>query len=102
ISEALWWLDRKDEAKRFYREAEELKKRFNEAFWMEEEESIALGLDPQKRQIRSAASNPGHCIATEIVDQSLVTRTADRLMRNDLLSGCGMWATSSEDPAFNH
>ena len=101
ISEVLWWLDRKDEAKRFYREAEELKKRFNEAFWMEEEESIALGLDPQKRQIRSAASNPGHCIATAIVDQSLVTRTADRLMRDDLFSGWGIRTLSLEHPAFN-
>src|SRR5436190_359729 len=101
ISEVLWWLDRKDEAKRFYREAEELKKRFNEAFWMEEEESIALGLDPQKRQIRSAASNPGHCIATAIVDQSLVTRSADRLMRDDLFSGWGIRTLSSEHPAFN-
>src|SRR5436190_6709703 len=101
ISEVLWWLDRKDEAKRFYREAEELKKRFNEAFWMEEEESIALGLDPQKRQIRSAASNPGHCIATAIVDQSLVTHTVQRLMRDDLFSGWGIRTLSSKHPAFN-
>jgi glycogen debranching enzyme len=101
ISEVLWWLDRKDEAKHFYREAEELKKRFNEAFWMEEEGSIALGLDPQKRQIRSAVSNPGHCIATAVVDQSLVTRTAERLMRDDLFSGWGIRTLSSHHPAFN-
>jgi glycogen debranching enzyme len=101
ISELLWWLDRKDEAKRFYHEAEELKKRFNDAFWMEDEGFIAMGLDPQKRQIRSACSNPGHCIATAIVEQSFVRRAADRLLRDDLFSGWGVRTLSSEHPAFN-
>lgn len=36
LSELLWWLDEKDEARRLYHEATELKKRFNEAFWMDE------------------------------------------------------------------
>jgi glycogen debranching enzyme len=101
MSEVLWWLDRKDEAKQLYHAAEELKKRFNEAFWMEEEGFIAVGLDPQKKQIRSAGSNPGHCLATAIVDQTFVQRTADRLMRDDLFTGWGIRTLSSRHPAFN-
>jgi hypothetical protein len=66
-----------------FHEAGELKKRFNDAFWMEDEGFIALGLDAQKRQIRSITSNPGHCIATAIVDESIVQRTADRMMAHD-------------------
>jgi glycogen debranching enzyme len=101
MSEVLWWLDEKDLAKRLYREAGELKKRFNEAFWMEDEGFFAMGLDSRKRQIKAVGSNPGHCLATAIVDESLVARTAARLMREDLFSGWGVRTLSSENPAFN-
>ncbi|HYY14148.1 MAG TPA: glycogen debranching N-terminal domain-containing protein [Chthoniobacterales bacterium] len=101
LSELLWWLGRTDQAKQLYHEAEELKKRFNEEFWMEEEKFFALGLDPQKRKIRSIASNPGHCIATAIVDEEFVTPTADRLFAEDMFSGWGVRTLSSRHPAFN-
>jgi glycogen debranching enzyme len=56
LSATLWWLGRQDEAKRLYHKAGELKKRFNQAFWLEEEGCFALGLDTQKRPIRSITS----------------------------------------------
>lgn len=101
MSEVLWWLGEKAEAKRLFGEAGELKKRFNEKFWMEPEGFFALGLDSDKRQIRSINSNPGHCLATAIVDESLVGRTAERLLRADLFSGWGVRTLSSENPAYN-
>lgn len=101
MSEVLWWLGEKDVARRLFREAGELKKRFNEAFWMEDEGFFALGLDPQKRQIKSITSNPGHCLATAIADESLVPRTALRLIADDLFSGWGVRTLSSEHPAYN-
>jgi glycogen debranching enzyme len=101
LSEVLWWLDRKDEAKRLYGEAEELKKRFNEAFWMEDAGFFAMGLDAEGRQIKSIGSNAGHCLATAIVDQSHVERAAARLMRPDLFTGWGIRTLSSEHPAYN-
>jgi glycogen debranching enzyme len=101
MSEVLWWLDEKDQAKRLFREAEELKKRFNEAFWMEDEGFFALGLDPEKRQIKSITSNPGHCLATAIVDEALVPRTALRFIADDLYTGWGVRTLSSEHPSYN-
>jgi glycogen debranching enzyme len=101
MSEVLWWLDCKEEAKRLFHEAEELKKRFNEAFWMEDEGFFALGLDPQKRQIKSITSNPGHCLATAIVDEQLVPHTALRFIADDLFSGWGVRTLSSKHPAYN-
>ncbi|HYE58997.1 MAG TPA: amylo-alpha-1,6-glucosidase, partial [Rhodothermales bacterium] len=101
MSEVLWWLDEKDLAKRLYREAGELKKRFNEAFWMEDEGFFATGLDPRKRQIKSIGSNPGHCLATAVVEESLVAPTAERLLRGDLFTGWGVRTLSSLNPAFN-
>jgi glycogen debranching enzyme len=101
MSEVLWWLDREDDAKRLFAEAGELKKRFNEAFWIEEEDFIALGLDSQKRQIRSITSNAGHCVATAITHDSTVSRIAERMMQDDLFSGWGVRTLSSHHPAFN-
>lgn len=101
LSEVLWWLDEKDEAKRLYREATELKQRFNEAFWMEDAGFFAMGLDSRQRQIASIGSNPGHCLATGIVDKAFVERTADRLLAPDLFSGWGVRTLSDRHPAFN-
>ena len=101
MSEVLWWLDMKDEARRLYHEAGELKKRFHEAFWMEDEGFFAMGLDSKKRQITSVGSNAGHCIACGIVDHALVRRTADRLMADDLFTGWGIRTLSARHPAYN-
>jgi glycogen debranching enzyme len=101
MAEVLWWLDETDESKRLQREAKELKKRFNDQFWMESESFFAMGLDSKNRQIRSIGSNPGHCLATGIVDESLAIRTADRLMAEDLFTGWGIRTLSSSHPAYN-
>ncbi len=101
FSEVLWWLGETDLAKRLYHEASELKKRFNVAFWMESEGFFALGLDARKRQIRSITSNPGHCLATGIVDEALTLRTADRLLADDLFSSWGVRTLSARHPAYN-
>lgn len=101
MAELLWWLDRKDEAHRLYHQADELKKRFNEAFWMEAEGFYAMALDSKKRPITSIGSNAGHCIASGIVDHALVRRTADRLMADDMFSGWGVRTLSSRHPAYN-
>jgi glycogen debranching enzyme len=101
ISEVLWWLDAKDEARRLYHQAQELKKRFHEAFWMEDMGFYAMALDSQGRQVRSIASDPGHCIASGIVASEVVARAADRLLTADLFSGWGIRTLSSEHPAYN-
>jgi DNA-binding transcriptional regulator YhcF (GntR family) len=100
LSEVMWWLDRKEEARALYREAGELKKRFNEAFWMEREGTLAMAL-AGGRQIRAISSNPGHCIAAGIVDEGLVARAAERLLAPDLFSGWGVRTLSSDNPAYN-
>lgn len=101
LAETLWWLGEHDLSKRLYRESVELKKRFNEAFWMEDEGFYALALDARKQPVRSIASNAGHCIATAITDASLVERTADRLFAPDLFSGWGIRTLSSDHPRYN-
>ena len=101
LSETLWALGERDLSRKLYAQAAELKKRFNEAFWMEDEGFFALALDARKRPVRSIASNAGHCIAAAIADASLVERTADRLFASDLFSGWGIRTLSSEHPRYN-
>lgn len=101
FSELLWRLRRRDDARRLFAEAEELKKRFNEKFWMEDEGYYAMGIDPQGELIRSIASDPGHCVLAGIVDESRVKQTVGRMLRGDLFSGWGIRTLSADHPAFN-
>ena len=101
LSETLWFLGERDLSRKLYRESVELKQRFNEAFWLEEEGFFALALDAQKRPVRSIASNAGHCIAAAIADSALVERAVERLFAPDLFSGWGIRTLSSEHPRYN-
>lgn len=101
LAETLRWLGEHDLSKRLYREAVELKKRFHDAFWMEDEKFYAMALDSQKRQVRSIGSNAGHCLASAIAESSVVRDVADRLFAPDLFSGWGIRTLSSEHPRYN-
>ena len=101
FAEMLWVLGERELSRRIYRESVELKKRFNERFWIEEDGFYAMALDAEKQPVRSIGSNAGHCIAAAIVDNALVERTADRLFEPDLFSGWGIRTLSSDHPRYN-
>ncbi len=101
FAETLWQLGNKDEAKRLFGEAQDLKDRFNEAFWMEDEGFYAVGLDASHNQIKAITSNPGHCLACRIVPEERARRVADRLLAPDLFSGWGVRTLSAENAAYN-
>jgi glycogen debranching enzyme len=88
-------------AARLVVKARDLKRRFNTAFWMPELGVYALGLDPDKRQIRSIGSNDGHLLASGIVPPARGRRVAARLMAPDMFSGWGIRTLSADHPAFN-
>jgi glycogen debranching enzyme len=82
-------------------QAEELKQKFNQVFWMEDEGCFAFGLDPDKKQITSIASNAGQCLWSGIVDHEKAVRTAQRLLQEDMWSGWGIRTLSRKNPAYN-
>ncbi len=88
-------------AQRLRTEAEALRAAFNEAFWMPAEETFALALDGDKRQVGSVTSNPGHCLYCEIVDSSKADAVAKRLLAPDMFSGWGVRTLSRDHPAYN-
>jgi glycogen debranching enzyme len=79
----------------------DLRTRFNRAFWMPDLGAYAMGLGPDKRQIRTIGSNDGHLLASGIVPARRGRRLADRLMQPDMFSGWGIRTLSAEHAAFN-
>ena len=68
---------------------------------MEEERLFALALNPDKKLVRTIASNPGMCLACGVVDDDKARAVADRLMAPDMFSGWGVRTLSSDHPAYN-
>ncbi len=101
FAEVLWAFDRKDEARRLAREAQELKQRFNDAYWCEDTGFYAMGITADGRVLRTLGSNALHCLATGIADQALAPRVVERLFRPDLFSGWGIRTLSADNPAYN-
>jgi len=82
-------------------EAAELKKRFNEQFWMPERGYYAIALDGKKRQVDACASNMGQCLWHGIVDEDKVPQMAERLMSPEMFSGWGVRTLASDMGAYN-
>lgn len=101
FAEMLWWLDEVEQSKRLYIEAEELKKRFNERFWMEDEGYLGMAIDRHGRIVKSIASDPGHCVVSGILHEEFVPRVVRRMLQPDLFSGWGIRTLSSNHPAYN-
>jgi glycogen debranching enzyme len=101
MSELLWFMGDHALARRMFDEASELKKRFNDRFWMPEKNFFALGLDSRRKQIKSIASNPGHLLACGIVHKDAAALVAQRLLQEDMFSGWGVRTLSADHPAYD-
>ena len=89
-------------ADRLEREADELRARFDEAFWVEERGGYyALALDGEKRRVDSLCSNIGHLLWSGIVPPHRVDAVVDALMGDELWSGWGVRTMSAADAAYN-
>jgi glycogen debranching enzyme len=90
-----------DTAARLRREALELRIRFNQEFWMEEEQYFAQALDGDKRQVKSIVSNPGHALYCDVVDSEKAAHVARRLLQPEMFSGWGIRTMSKSASAYN-
>ena len=90
-----------DRSEQLQAEAETLKRRFNDRFWMEDEQYVAMALDGHKRQVKTPSSTAGHCLNTRIVDDELVPAVVRRLLSSDMFSGWGVRTMSRNARAYN-
>jgi glycogen debranching enzyme len=95
------WRDRAL-ADRLEGEAEQLRRRFDEAFWIDDRSGYyALALDREKQPVDSLTSNVGHLLWSGIVPPERVDAVVDQLMGPGLWSGWGIRTMSSEEAAYN-
>src|SRR5919108_4197164 len=90
-----------ERAVRLKDQATVLRRRFHEAFWMEDEGFFAGALDADKRQVQTIVSNPGHGLYCGIVEPRRAEAVARRLFEPDMFSGWGIRTMSKEAPGYN-
>jgi glycogen debranching enzyme len=88
-------------ARLWRKKAKQLKRAFNERFWLPDRGWFAVGLDRDKRPIDSLTSNIGHCLWTGIVDADKAGAVARQLMSDDMFSGWGIRTLATSMAAYN-
>jgi glycogen debranching enzyme len=88
-------------ADKLKKEAAEIARRFEKAYWMPSRAFYALALDGDKRQVQVISSNPGHLLFTRMLAQERARTLCQRFMRPDMFSGWGWRTLSQEERVFN-
>jgi glycogen debranching enzyme len=99
LAREIW--DDAELAERLEREAAELKRRFNEDFWIEERNVYALALDGAKRQVDSVTSNIGHLLWSGIADEGKADWVARHVLGDALFSGWGVRTMADSEGGYN-
>ena len=94
-------LGHREWAERLQAEADQLRQRFDGAFWMPDEQFYAIALDAEKRQVRSVTSNPGHLLMSGLIGADRAEQVARRLVSADMFSGYGIRTMSVRSAGYN-
>lgn len=94
-------LDEGARADTLRRQAEELRERFEQAFWMPERDYYAFALDGEKRQVNALASNPGQALWSGIISPERARSVARRLVAPELFSGWGVRTLATTEGGYN-
>ena len=87
-------------ANRLEADAEKLRARFEEAFWVEDQRYYAMALDGEKRQADAIGSNAGQCLWTGIISPQRARDVADRLLGHSMFSGWGVRTYGAAQPGY--
>jgi glycogen debranching enzyme len=82
-------------------EAETLRERIIEHFWMEEAGTFALALDGGKNKVPTATSNAAHLLWSRVPTPAQSARLADHLLSEDMFSGWGIRTLARNQRVFN-
>jgi len=91
----------RDAAQHYRDKARSLKKRFNEAFWIDGLNSYALALDGSDRPCEVLASNAGQCLWTRIVDRDKAAPLTRVLLGKRMFSGWGVRTLAEGEARYN-
>ncbi|BDG48299.1 amylo-alpha-1,6-glucosidase [Parageobacillus sp. KH3-4] len=82
-------------------QAEELKKKFEDAFWMEDVQFYAIALDEKKRQVGTITSNPGHVLFAGMLEGHRENAVIETLLSPKMFSGYGIRTMAEGEAGYN-
>ena len=88
-------------AEQLEKEAAELKRRFNQDYWLEDREFFALAIDGDGRKVDSLTSNIGHLLWSGIVEDDKAEAVVRHLMGEKLFSGWGVRTMADGEGGYN-
>jgi glycogen debranching enzyme len=101
MAELYDYIGNKSQANKLRKEAVELKEKFNDQFWMEDEKFYALALDKDKKQVQTITSDPGHALWSEIIPLEKSRYIADKLLGEGMFSGWGIRTMSKDERVYS-
>lgn len=90
-----------DLSQKLFKEAAELKEKFNKQFWDDQLNCYVLALDGEKRPCRVISSNAGHCLFTRIATEQNARKLAGTLLSSDMFTGWGIRTLSAKEKRYN-
>ncbi|XVS62353.1 amylo-alpha-1,6-glucosidase [Actinosynnema sp. CA-299493] len=88
-------------ATRLRRRADELRRRFAEAFWLPDRGWYAVALDGRKQPVDALTSNVAHCLWSGIATDEHAAEVIRRLAEPDMDTGYGLRTLASSMGAYN-
>src|SRR5438045_3289940 len=88
-------------AEQLEKEAAELKRRFNQDYWLEDREFFALAIDGDGRKVDSLTSNIGHLLWSGIVEDDKAEAVVHHLMGPQLYTGWGVRTMAEGEGGHN-
>ncbi len=82
-------------------QAAALRRRFDEAFWIDELSTYAMALDGAKRPCRVRSSNAGHALLGGLALEERARRLEQTLLSEESFSGWGVRTLASDAARFN-
>jgi glycogen debranching enzyme len=88
-------------ARRLQAEAQDLQRRFERDFWLEDKKIYALALQAGKKPADVVSSNPGQMLWSGMADPVRASETVERLMSQEMFNGWGVRTLSSSERRYN-
>ncbi|MFF2754743.1 glycogen debranching N-terminal domain-containing protein [Psychrobacillus sp. NPDC058041] len=82
-------------------EAERLRERFEQAFWMDDKQFYAIALDKEKEQVGTITSNPGHVLFSSMLRKDRARAVVETLVSDKMFSGFGIRTMGEGESGYN-
>jgi glycogen debranching enzyme len=90
-----------ERAHHYEHHAREVRRKFNEAFWLPERGYFAVALDADKHPVDALTSNIGHCLWTGIIAPERAAAVAAQLSGPAMFTGFGVRTLAAGMGAYN-